>query len=434
MESGMISVDRWAAGSQAYFLTHLHADHTAGLSGAWRRGPLFCSRLTAKLIPCKFPGFDVSLLRIVKIGSWHSLSLTSPSSRSSVEFVFKAIDAQHCPGSVMYLFRCESGCTLHTGDFRWESNSLGTENGMAVLLDALKDQTLDTLYLDNTYCNPQYSFPSREVASKQIVDIITSHPNDEVVIAIDSLGKEDLLLYISQALNMKIWVWPERLQIMHLLGFHENFTAQTSVTRIRAIPRYSFKTDTLNKLNEFRGPTIGIMPSGMPWAVAGKDGNTVGASASHVNEKECSENTGSFSEMHGVGGNSGNTTKFYEVHYSAHSCYSEIQEFIELLRPVNIKGIVSSRSCCINPHYYFGHLCGPEQALWRVQQKLDCEEHLRRAEVAEIEPIVDGVSHVSRRKRKNDHMNFFGIRISRVSLLGRLSCGARITSTESCSK
>ncbi|XP_047968416.1 5' exonuclease Apollo-like [Salvia hispanica] len=434
MESGMISVDRWAAGSQAYFLTHLHADHTAGLSGAWRRGPLFCSRLTAKLIPCKFPGFDVSLLRIVEIGTWHSLSLTSPSSRSIVEFLFKAIDAQHCPGSVMYLFRGESGCTLHTGDFRWESNSLGTENGRAVLLDALKDQTLDTLYLDNTYCNPQYSFPSREVASKQIVDIIMSHPNDEVVIAIDSLGKEDLLLYISQALNMKIWVWPERLQIMHLLGFHENFTTQTSLTRIRAIPRYSFKTDTLNKLNEFRGPTIGIMPSGIPWAVATKDGNTVGASASHVNEKECSKNTESCSEIHGLGGNSGNTTKYYEVHYSDHSCYSEIQEFIELLRPVNIKGIVSSRSCCINPRYYFGHLCGPEQALWRVQQKLDYEEDLRRAEVAEIKPIADDVSHVSGRKRKNDHMKFFGIRISRVSLLGRLSRGARITSTESCSE
>ncbi|XP_042041562.1 uncharacterized protein LOC121787031 [Salvia splendens] len=193
--------------------------------------------------------------------------------------------------------------------------------------------------------------------------------------------------------------------VVHLLGFHENFTTQSSLTRIRAIPRYSFKTDTLNKLNEFRGPTIGIMPSGMPWAVARKDGNTIG-----------------------------NATKYYEVHYSDHSCYSEIREFIELLRPVNIKGIVSSRSCYINPRYYFGHLCGTEQALWRVQQKLDYEEDLRRAEVAEIKHIVDGFSHVSGRKRKNDHMKFFGIRISRVSLLGRLSRGARITSTESCSE
>ncbi|XP_057796582.1 uncharacterized protein LOC131012615 [Salvia miltiorrhiza] len=425
MESGMISVDRWTAGSQAYFLTHLHADHTAGLSGAWRHGPLFCSRLTAKLIPCKFPGFDLSLLRIVDIGSWHSLSLTSPSSGSRVDFAFKAIDAQHCPGSVMYLFRGESGCTLHTGDFRWETSSLSTENGRAVLLDALKDQTLDTLYLDNTYCNPDYSFPPREVAAKQIVEIITSHPNDDIVIPIYSLGKEDLLLYISQALNMKIWVWPERLQIMHLLGFHENFTTQTSLTRVRAIPHYSFSSDTLKELNEFHGPTIGIMPSGMPWSVAWKDGNMSGGSASHVKKKECSRNTGS------LGRNLESATKYYEVPYSTHSCYSEIQEFIELLRPVNIKGIVSSRSCYIDPRYYFGHLCGPEQALWRVQQKLDYEEGLRRAEVADIKPVTEYVTPVAGRKRKNDHIEFFGIRISRVSLLRRLSRGVRITESES---
>ena len=78
--------------------------------------------------------------------------------------------------------------------------------------------------------------------------------------------------------------------------------------------------------------------------------------------------------------------------------------------------MLSSRSCCINPRYYFGHLCGPKQGLWRVQKKLDYEEDLRRAEVAEIKPIADGVSHVSGRKRKNGHTKFYGIRISRVSL------------------
>lgn len=68
----------------------------------------------------------------------------------------------------MYLFRGEFGCVLYTGDFRWESGSKATENGRAVLLDALKNETLDKLYLDNTYCNPQYSFPSREDAAKQV--------------------------------------------------------------------------------------------------------------------------------------------------------------------------------------------------------------------------------------------------------------------------
>ncbi|GFY99118.1 hypothetical protein Acr_13g0005190 [Actinidia rufa] len=55
MEKGMISVDRWSEGSQVYFLTHLHADHTNGLSSTWKRGSLFCSRITAKLFALQIP-------------------------------------------------------------------------------------------------------------------------------------------------------------------------------------------------------------------------------------------------------------------------------------------------------------------------------------------------------------------------------------------
>lgn len=40
----------------------------------------------------------------------------------------------------------------------------------------------------------------------QAVDIITSYPDHDIVISIDSLGKEDLLLYISEALNIKVCV------------------------------------------------------------------------------------------------------------------------------------------------------------------------------------------------------------------------------------
>ncbi|CAH9094781.1 unnamed protein product [Cuscuta europaea] len=172
MDCGMISVDRWGSGSQAYFLTHLHADHTQGLSPSWRRGPLFCSRVSAKLFPSKFSGFDLSLLRVVDIGTWYPLSLVSPSSSSFSTVNFLAIDAYHCPGAVMYLFRGEFGCMLYTGDFRWEETSDRALIGREMLLNALKDVKLDYLYLDNTYCNPAYTFPSREVAAKQSMTLL----------------------------------------------------------------------------------------------------------------------------------------------------------------------------------------------------------------------------------------------------------------------
>ncbi|PIN00368.1 hypothetical protein CDL12_27128 [Handroanthus impetiginosus] len=222
----------------------------------------------------------------------------------------------------------------------------------------------------------------------------------------DSLRKEDLLFYISCVLNIKIWVWPEKLQIMNLLGFHENFTTQTCLTRVCAIPRYSFSVETLEGLSTLHS-TLGVMPSGLPWAMnsAKKNGNFLDSSpsASHLEKQDCSKDFASCSKTHDLGGDSG-----------------KIQEFIGLLRPINIKGIVSSSSCYIYPCYYFDHLCGAAQAFWRIHRKLENKEGMDRVGTAETK---------SQRRRKINQVDFFGISVSRVSLL-RLSRGAKIADTE----
>lgn len=68
----------------------------------------------------------------------------------------------------MLLFRGDFGCLLYTGDFRWEASNERAEIGRNTLVKALKDDVVDILYLDNTYCNPSYAFPSREVAAQQV--------------------------------------------------------------------------------------------------------------------------------------------------------------------------------------------------------------------------------------------------------------------------
>ncbi|XP_042519825.1 5' exonuclease Apollo-like [Macadamia integrifolia] len=168
MEKGMISVDRWSEQSQAYFLTHLHADHTNGLSSKWSKGPIFCSPVTAKLFPFKFPGFHLSLLTVLEIGISHLISLVSPSTGLETSVHVTAIDAHHCPGAVMLLFRGEFGCILYTGDFRWESTSERANLGKNTLVNALMGDKVDFIHLDNTYCNPLYSFPPREVVAHQV--------------------------------------------------------------------------------------------------------------------------------------------------------------------------------------------------------------------------------------------------------------------------
>ncbi|KAL4620279.1 hypothetical protein ACB092_06G141800 [Castanea dentata] len=431
MEKGLISVDRWTEHSQAYFLTHLHSDHTQGLSSSWAKGPIFCSRLTAKLFPFKFPGFNLSLLRLLAVGTWHSISLVSPSSVSSSTLQVMPIDAHHCPGAVMFLFRGEFGCLLYTGDFRWETTSKRAEIGRIMLLNALKDDVVDILYLDNTYCNPSYAFPSRAIIAQQVIDIIVSHPEHDIIIGIDSLGKEDLLLHISHELKIKIWVWPERLQTMHLLGFHDIFTTKTSLTRVRAVPRYSFSVETLEGLNTMH-PTIGIMPSGLPWVVRPlENGDKLFGSllTSRYNRSKWSGNGGNHTEK--PNGNLGSVEKFhkyiYSVPYSDHSCFAEIEDFVKLVQPTNMKGIVSSSSCYVDPLYYFGRLCGAYQSAQSLPHNKRKERVERVLAVNNKTTFRCGASAgVERKRAMTVKVKSSGIHVSRMSALRRKKRGAKI--------
>ncbi|XP_010499219.1 PREDICTED: 5' exonuclease Apollo-like [Camelina sativa] len=397
MESGLISVDRWRNGSQAYFLTHMHSDHTRGLSGDWSQAPLYCSRTTASLFPSRFPGFDLSLLRVVPLSSWTSLSLRSPSSGSTVRLHFMAIDAHHCPGSVMFLFRGDFGCFLYTGDFRWDADA--ADEARNTLVDAINESPVDILYLDNTYCNPIYSFPSRQVAANLVADIIAAHPSHDIIIAVDSLGKEDLLVHVSRILNIKIWVWPERLRTMHLLGFQDIFTTDTSLTRVRAVPRYSFSIRTLEGLNTMC-PTIGIMPSGLPWVKRPFKGDDK-LSGSFLTASMKNETISAQKELQAAA-----VHKFhdymYSVHYSDHSCYEEIAEFIKLVRPKSMKGIVVSSSSYVDPLYYFGRICGANQPPQVLLMRPDTAEEFRAVRIKSYSGSDKTRALAKGKKRKRD--------------------------------
>jgi DNA cross-link repair 1B protein len=78
------------------------------------------------------------------------------------------LDACHCPGAVMFLFRGKMGTVLHTGDFRFHPSML--ENPLLCPLNRRNAEQrgitvdIDYLHLDNTFANPEYDFPTREEA------------------------------------------------------------------------------------------------------------------------------------------------------------------------------------------------------------------------------------------------------------------------------
>lgn len=97
---------------------------------------------------------------------------------------------------------------------------------------------------------------------------------------------------------------------------------------MRAVPRYSLTVDTLEALNTIR-PTIGIMPSGLPWGINPLEKGSASQGSSLFVRRGDKLNGKSFSpqKLHGY---------IYSVAYSDHSCFSELLDFVKLVHPANL--------------------------------------------------------------------------------------------------
>ncbi|XP_021391653.2 5' exonuclease Apollo [Lonchura striata] len=303
-----IAVDFWslrrAAGARLFFLSHMHSDHTVGLSSTWHR-PLYCSPITARLLHHRLQ-VPTCWIRPLEVGQSHVVG----------EVTVTLIDSNHCPGSVMFLFEGTFGTILYTGDFRYTS-AMQDE-------PALRGRHIDRLYLDNTHCQPQRALPSRAVATRQAAHLIRAHPGHNVVIGVYSLGKETLLVDLALEFSTWVVVSPWRLEQMRLLELPDVFTAEEGTGWIRAVNVTEICWDTLVTWNA-QHPTIAIIPTGMPVKVT------------HPN-------------MH-------------LIPYSDHSSFEELREFVKWLRPCSIIPIVKGDMC---QDYFQEYLKVPESSAPQV--------------------------------------------------------------------
>ncbi|KAF7122927.1 hypothetical protein CNMCM5793_001103 [Aspergillus hiratsukae] len=250
-------------GCNAYFLSHFHSDHYMGLTSSWRHGPIYCSRPTANLVRQQLkvdPKWvvDLQFEKKTEVPGTNGVHVTM-------------IEANHCPGSAIFLFEKQVGSgssarvqrILHCGDFR--ASPAHVQH--ALLRPEMDDPTtgqrrqqkIDVCYLDTTYMSPKYAFPNQEdvieacanlcvsldqnpeegvgqsilqkgsagggnVMSRFFSAMSGSRGNPEnkasraqgrllVIIGTYSIGKERICLGIARALKSKIYATPAKQRV-----------------------------------------------------------------------------------------------------------------------------------------------------------------------------------------------------------------------------
>lgn len=267
LDSMPIAVDafRYGAieGCSAYFLSHFHSDHYAGLSKRWAHGPIYCTRETAKLAH--------DILRVDP--AWlRMLDLDTRTPIPEVQDVHvTCLAANHCPGSCLFLFEGprqdgKMARYLHCGDFR----ACPAQATHKAIQNACP---LDAIYLDTTYLNPQYCFPPQPQVIKACADLVTSKTSPLVVVGTYSIGKERLFLALAEALDTYIYCVDKRKYHTYALlddtSLQKRLTkdpllARVHVMPLRALVPNALQTyaDALQKQGLTIAQTLAFRPTG----------------------------------------------------------------------------------------------------------------------------------------------------------------------------
>ncbi|KAF9069759.1 DNA repair metallo-beta-lactamase-domain-containing protein [Rhodocollybia butyracea] len=295
-----IAVDAFRYGAipgvTAYFLTHAHSDHYTSLSSSWTNGPIYCSQVTSNLIQ--------HMLRVPS--EWvRPLPMDTPTEIPDTGGVrVTLIEANHCPGSCLFLF--EGKQTVDAGDSVYKSSYVGKEKMWRYLHcgdfraspahvnhPSVKGKKIDHVYLDTTYLDPKYTFPSqpqvisacadlakriqdgdslsannarsgtmstwvtRDVKGKQKADDINKQLLLDSLVLINifyrtySIGKERIVKAIAESVHSKIFCDSRKSALLRCQDdpdLHALITRNPSEAQVHIVPLGNV---TLDKLKEY---------------------------------------------------------------------------------------------------------------------------------------------------------------------------------------
>ncbi|KAK6519585.1 hypothetical protein TWF281_003407 [Arthrobotrys megalospora] len=377
-------------GTNAYFLSHFHSDHYIGLSSSWNHGPIYCSRVTANL--CR------RQLRVdpqyIKELEYEKRTEVPGTGGATVTM----IDANHCPGSSLFLFQktivsprgTRQQRILHCGDFRASAKHLRHP-----LLSVARKNKIDICYLDTTYLNPKYAFPPQKQVIEACMELCVSLDREVeegkelgfgesrkdgggiekftiskastseasgsksessanvgaptvktkgkllVVVGTYSIGKERICMGIAQALNCKIYAPANKQRICTALEDEElnsRLTSDPHAAQVHMTPLMEIRPETLREyLLSFKQrftKIVGFRPSG--WNYRPPTGRLVDSpQVQTVLNSQAWKSNYSVAQMVPQRGSTAEV-KCFGVPYSEHSSFRELTAFCCALDIVRI--------------------------------------------------------------------------------------------------
>ncbi|KIW87318.1 uncharacterized protein Z519_11954 [Cladophialophora bantiana CBS 173.52] len=208
----------------AYFLSHVHSDHLLGLESV-KMPFVYCSATTKRILLNmeKYPhriNFAKGILEARKQHYRHLKTVlrTLPmSTATELELGPKStirvtlLDANHCPGAVMFLIEGEDKAILYTGDIRAESWWVNSIVQNPVLLPyACGLRHLDCIYLDTTFATreePYSNFPTKAEGLKELLEKVSQcSPETTFYFRGWTLGYENVWIALSNVLQSRVHV------------------------------------------------------------------------------------------------------------------------------------------------------------------------------------------------------------------------------------
>lgn len=311
-----------------FFLTHFHSDHYGGLKRNILSSDLrvLCSPITASLVKTQLR-IPSDFIIEIPIASRFDLPDPSSSPFSNNGASIWAYDANHCPGAVILLFYIwkTKRWVLHSGDCRFDKKIFST---YPQLVNVIRNNCLDYLHLDTTYCDPKYIFPPQPDILSQVV---TAARNEDertkhrclFFFGTYSIGKEKVFLEVANALNLNIYTNENKRKILEQLDLGPRLThrlvdspqnARVHVVSMRALSgdglREYANCNGLKTSFIGRGLAVVFRPTG--WAFKGDSKRP-----RRINRQE-------------------DQAMVYDVAYSEHSSFDELQAFVSWANPARL--------------------------------------------------------------------------------------------------